>query len=1166
MKKIIAKIGKKWIAFILAMTMVISVQGISVLSEAVTVKAVEREMPKNPVHHCEKGDSWRDTTDWSYVYFGSYPQTEVTGNALTAVITGASYDANGDAWVNGTKYRRMKKSDANYSSSSSGYFPWNGENDYHYFKWERIKWRVLNVNGSTMFVVADKGLDCKDYNEEYTSVTWENCTLRSWLNNDFYGTAFSSGEQGAVVAQTVVNEDNPDYNTEGGNDTTDKVYLLSLSEVMNPDYGFCEDYSTRSVSRRVKASDYAYARGAWVNAWVNADDYVGSCLWWLRSPGSGSSTNNAAFIRYDYVERYGYYVNYDRDACVPALHINLSSDLWSIADDGSSGEDGDDENSPKQLNFTYQSSDKDYVAKCYYTDDYFEKSSYTYNHSLATMSLCFAMSAFGSGRGGYENKSQNAQALLKNMGFDEEEIKVNEDFKVKPSTDSIGAIVGIKPIYVKDKAYTLVALAIRGSGYEQEWASNFTIGTSGQHAGFAKAKNDVINFLQEYLAEEKAKGKIPGDVKFWVTGFSRAAATANLVGAKLNDGINGVSYLGDDVYTYCFETPAGGLRGQTGRGVYDNIFNIINSNDPVPYVAPAAMGFCQYGKKLYLPSAETMSAKGYADRNKEMLKIYNSLASVKEQYAVDNFVLLQEALSMGVVQGTKKRKYSQGAFLSDFITKFSKETIVSRQNYSEEYQELIRNLFAARYVLSDQNPVNQSFLKQLEKNWFKMIYIASKLSWNRYGTVKEMQELLLKCLKEAAVENGIDYDEQEVEKEVDKELNNLAKLLVKVLVNHAGPLLTILVNISGIKGAHYPELCYAWMTSMDSNYVGGQDAKAAFTNGAYRIVRVNCAVDIEVMDENGNVVASIQNEEPQEIADSSIISSINEDGEKVIVLPPDQDYSICITGRADDKVNYAVNEYCASEGDYTRVINYFDIDLRKGESLEGEIPAYADSELETDTPEGSGADYTLYDSEHALLTKDSDIKGEEAENAYYKVMVETSDQQYGMVTGSGIRQYGSFAQVEASANEGCVFKGWYQGNRLVSNETVYRFSVVEDVTLVARFEKNSGSGNISDKENINLPKATTIKGKIKARSKAFLVKWKKQAEVSGYQIQYSTNKKFKKKGTKIKTVKKSTAAKLTVKKLKAGKKYYVRIRTYKTINGTNYYSAWSKSKSVKTKA
>ncbi len=1155
MKKKIAKIGRKWIAFILAVAMVVSVQGISVLSEAVMVKAAVREMPKNPVHNCTKEEDETDTTTWSYVYFGSYPQTEVTGNALTAAIIGASYDADGDAWVNGTKYRRISKSDTNYD----GYF---GNSEYRYFKWERIKWRVLRVNGSTMFVVADKGLDCKDYNEEYTSVTWETCTLRNWLNNDFYGTAFSSSEQGAIISQTVVNEDNPYYNTEGGNNTWDKVYLLSISEVVNPDYGFCEDFGTYSVSRRVKASDYAHVRGAYIST---SSNYAGNCWWWLQSPGYNTDTA-ASVDDYGYVHRDGISVNNGLVACVPALHINLSSDLWSVADDGNSGEDGDNENSPKQLNFTYQSSDKDFVAKCYYTDDYFEKSSYTYNHSLATMSLCFAMSAFGSGGGSYANKSQNAQELLKNMGFDSAEIKVSEEFKVKPSTDSIGAIAGIKPIRAKNKDYTLIALAIRGSGYEQEWASNFTIGTSGQHAGFAKAKNDVINFLQEYITEEKEKGNIPGDVKFWVTGFSRAAATANLVGAKLNDGISGVSYLGDDVYTYCFETPAGGLKDQAKRSVYDNIFNIINSNDPVPYVAPAAMGFRRYGKDLYLPSAETTS--GYNSKKNKMLQMYNSLASIKiedkKTYSVDDFemILPEKKLFMGVAQAVKNRKYSQGVFLSDFITKLAKESIVSRQNYETKYQEEIRNICATFLGASSQQLkiMSDAFVKQLKDNWTEIFYVMGSIQYS--SIAKDPSDLLLEWLQESADEAGINYNKQQM----NKAINRLAELLVGFFGNHLNYLLALIMNSSGIIGAHYPELCFAWMTSMDPNYVGGQDAKAAFSNGAYRIVRVNCAVDVEVMDENGNVAASIQNEEPREIADSSIISSINEDGEKVIVLPPDQDYSIRITGRADDKVNYAVNEYCASEGDYTRVINYFDIDLKKGESLEGEIPAYAASELESDTLEGSGADYTLYDSEHALLTKDSDIKGEEAENAYYKVTVETSDQQYGIVTGSGIRQYGSFAQVEAVANEGCVFKGWYQGSRLVSNETVYRFSVVEDVVLVARFEKNSGSGDVSDKENIHLPKATTIKGKIKARSKAFLVKWKKQTDVSGYQIQYSTNKKFKKQGTKIKTVKKPTAAKLTVKKLKARKKYYVRIRTYKTINGTNYYSAWSKSKSVKTKA
>ena len=131
------------------------------LEEEPAIKA-DSTSPANPVHHCTKQNDGTDYTDWSYVYFGSYPQSEVTGDALTSAITGAVYDNNGDAWVNGTKYRRISKSDTNYD----GYF---GDGTYRYFRWERIKWRVLQNDGNTLFVVTDKGLDCKDYNEEYKS-------------------------------------------------------------------------------------------------------------------------------------------------------------------------------------------------------------------------------------------------------------------------------------------------------------------------------------------------------------------------------------------------------------------------------------------------------------------------------------------------------------------------------------------------------------------------------------------------------------------------------------------------------------------------------------------------------------------------------------------------------------------------------------------------------------------------------------------------------------------------------------------------------------------------------------------------------------------------------------------------------------------------------------
>jgi len=97
-----------------------------------------------------------------------------------------------------------------------------------------------------------------------------------------------------------------------------------------------------------------------------------------------------------------------------------------------------------------------------------------------------------------------------------------------------------------------------------------------------------------------------------------------------------------------------------------------------------------------------------------------------------------------------------------------------------------------------------------------------------------------------------------------------------------------------------------------------------------------------------------------------------------------------------------------------------------------------------------------------------------------------------------------------------------------------------------------------------VPKATTLSS-VTAKSKGFTVKWKKlTTQTSGYQIQYSTDKNFKK-NNKTVTVSKNGTTSKTISKLKSKKKYYVRIRTYKMVSGTKYYSSWSKSKAVTTK-
>ena len=122
---------------------------------------------------------------------------------------------------------------------------------------EDIAWKVLDVKDGKALLITKDCIDRQPYNDVPGDITWENCSLRKWLNNDFmHSFPFT---QRSIIAQTIViNRYNPEYGTNGGNDTLDKVFLLSIDEVM-------EYYSNRFY---------------W-EAKINGD----STWWWLRSPG-----------------------------------------------------------------------------------------------------------------------------------------------------------------------------------------------------------------------------------------------------------------------------------------------------------------------------------------------------------------------------------------------------------------------------------------------------------------------------------------------------------------------------------------------------------------------------------------------------------------------------------------------------------------------------------------------------------------------------------------------------------------------------------------------------------------------------------------------------------------------------------------------------------------
>lgn len=743
-------------------------------------------------------------------------------------------------------------------------------------------------------------------------------------------------------------------------------------------------------------------------------------------------------------------------------------------------------NSNKKVNFTYQSG-SDYTASCYYTDNYFSESSYIYNPSLATMSVSFAMSAFGSADGGsydYSDKSKNAKSLLTDIGFEEIHTGAISGngiswFEQKPTTDSIALIVGNKEIIVNDESYTLIALAVRGGGYESEWASNFTMGSYGQHKGFDTAKNNVIDFLRSYISNQN----VTGNIKLWITGFSRAAATANLVGGVINDGIligSDISYNLSDVYIYCFETPAGALTSQVKNQVkYNNIFNIINSSDPVPYVAPAALGFGRYGIDIYLPSEE--SSPNYDALKTNMLKIYESLPSTGS-YIVDDFQMkkleVKNALPFGekisFIQDDLKNNFSQGLFLKNYVTYLARDFIKDRDNYVSRLEDEIREICSIMFGCTDAQKklLMDSFISQAKENWGGLVrsYIWNT-GFNPWGSEEDALQIVSDWLKTAVDEAGIrDYDSGKL----DLAGKNLADLMLALVANHPNYFTTALINGSSLGEAHHPELCYSWLASMDSNYV--EDAIPEFNNGGYKIIRINCAVDVKVLDSHDNIVASIVNEDPQTLEDSSIIYGIDEDGQKYVVLPVNIDYQINIAAREDDTVYYSINEYSAKAGDYTRSINYFNIALKEGEILTGIIPAFNNEEIESGTPEGSSVEYILLAPSGDIINSNSDLSGNDAIAAYYQVNAVSSDIEQGVVTGSGSRQYGQFAQLEALASDGHVFAGWFIDDELISSTEIYRFCVVEDVTIVALFKPGTKCEHINTELTNNKDATCTENG------------------------------------------------------------------------------------------
>lgn len=732
---------------------------------------------------------------------------------------------------------------------------------------------------------------------------------------------------------------------------------------------------------------------------------------------------------------------------------------------------------------------RDYDANFYYDDNYFLQPSTMYNSHLATMSLCFALSAFASNeKDSYEDQSKNAVALLKSIGFDEDAIETNDYFKQKPSEDSMGVIIANKTILSNNKKCTLIALATRGGGYEAEWAGNVTLNKSGRHAGFDKAATETKRFLREYIS--KHSNDFEEDVKIWIAGYSRGAATANLTAADITNEkvISGVTLEKDNIFAYCFETPKGENRSNISQydacNNYRNIHNIVNQNDVVTKVAMSNWGFLRYGvDEPIIPSSFTSS--DYTAQNNAMLEKFEALDSsgVKESLAefgenrrhklqnfqaktIDTDILKTnfgghwKKVKKGFLEFSvwvpdinvdvdlniiKDSNQEMPAFLDSLITDLS-VGIGNRVLYTQRLQDAARlamsEFMGNKYESYKIDKAIDIFGNKLNSNVLNLV--KTTVFSGTDATVGELVLLFGESLSEA----GIDvFAYGKIPVALEAALQSLFNaVIVSVELNGGDDLATLIYNCNDLFLAHYPELCLAWLQSKDSHYT--KDLKESFAVNGYRVVHINCPVDINVYDLNGTLVAQIIDNKPQKIENSSIVTEYTQDKEKLVYLPADQDYTIKIIATDVGTLNYSVDEYSYDSESFVKLTNYYDISIQDGEELNAVLPKYSGDDAKY-TGNGSNVEYTLSKNDERL-TPDVVLIGGKAKDATYAVTT-TYNTNSGYVHGGGAYTLGSFAEVFASPYKNCSFIGWYDGDELLSTDVNYRFRVEKDINLKAMF-------------------------------------------------------------------------------------------------------------------
>lgn len=763
------------------------------------------------------------------------------------------------------------------------------------------------------------------------------------------------------------------------------------------------------------------------------------------------------------------------------------------------------------------------TATCYYYDSYFKGNSSDYNPSLATMSLCLELTCWSTGDDSGWTDDPNADnpnfkyardLLVGNIRDDDDtglgftDFDVSEDWATSPGRDTIGVVAARKTL---DDGSNLIAVAIRGGGYTVEWAGNVTVGATGEHTGFDRAKDRVLTFLDSYIDNHE----ISGTTKIWIVGYSRAGAVANLTAGAINNG-HVFPRIGtidkENLFAYCFAVPMGTTQANAQNTKHQNIHNIINYNDLVPMVAPSAWGFTRFNSNndVTLPNRAELGGE-FNDALYNALDYYNQFKNSDGTYIVketSSMFRIADVNWWRILPGgepfieTENYDIPTRDLLQDSLDIVATDIFENRANYYNNWEVGVRDILA----LVNGESISGSFSNQLSAKDFLTRFfgefsletlwsIASPMvaiNFDSYETRIEKCKDNLKNYVRGITDDSelwgtITFASDFIDSLTDL-LWNILKVAVDDLFNgDATKISTVTSFIQGISGetifrAHYPEITLAWLMSMDKNYTGREYDAA---NVGYRIVRINCPVDVYVYDESNQLIANVINS----VSDNSnVFAYENINGEIVIVLPADREYFVKIVAREDCSVNYSIEEISSGSHNVAQILAYNSVEMLANEFIVSNIPSVQNGIGET----GSEVPYNLIDAEGRAVDK-TVASGDRK----YTVCLSRNNM-YGFVTGSGNFSYASYAQIIAYPTAGSSFEGWYSNDTLVSKDSVYRFQVLNDITLQAVFTEptlqrvsvnSTNGGTVSNKATLLLASGSELQLEAKCDEGYSFIGW-----------------------------------------------------------------------------